>query len=103
MDSIKESLAKIAQRIINANLPAVSGSDNGKVLKVTGGEWQAGAETVELPAVSGSDNGKVLMVVEGHWAAASIPAELPAVTAEDVGATLAVDAEGKWAKVAAGG
>lgn len=27
----------------------------------------------ELPAVTSSDNGKVLMVVDGAWAAASIP------------------------------
>lgn len=60
-----------------------------------------GVDVTELPAVSASDNGKILMVVNGKWAAAAAPTELPAVTAEDVGATLAVDAEGKWAKVAA--
>ena len=37
-DSIKESLAKIAERI-KSNLPAVTGDDNGKVLGVAGGLW----------------------------------------------------------------
>lgn len=49
-------------------LPAVSSSDNGKVLKVVSGAWAKGAETQELPAVSTSDNGKVLKVVSGAWA-----------------------------------
>ena len=51
-----------------SELPAVSASDNGKVLKVVSGAWAKGAETQELPAVSASDNGKVLKVVSGAWA-----------------------------------
>lgn len=31
-------------------------------------------EAGALPAVSGSDNGKFLRVVEGSWAAATVPA-----------------------------
>jgi len=34
----------------------------------------------ELPAVSASDNGKVLMVVDGAWAAAELPADSSAET-----------------------
>ena len=55
-------------------LPQVSSTDNGKVLRVSGGKWVKGDETVELPEVSSDDNGKVLMVVEGEWAVASLPA-----------------------------
>lgn len=49
-------------------LPAVSGTDNGKILKVSEGAWTVGA--AELPTVTTTDNGKVLKVVEGVWAAA---------------------------------
>lgn len=49
-------------------LPAVSGTDNGKILKVSGGKWAKGDETVELPATTAEDNGKVLVVVDGAWA-----------------------------------
>ena len=71
MADIKDYLRDIAARDGANLLPAVSGSDNGKVLKVVGGVWSKAAETVELPAVTTSDNGKILKVVGGVWTAAS--------------------------------
>ena len=56
-----------------AELPAVSGSDNGKALLVSSGKWQKGAIPAELPSVSATNNGQVLTVVEGAWAAADLP------------------------------
>ena len=55
-----------------------------------GAEWKAPASSSSLPEVSGSDNGKVLKVVEGAWAAASAPSGLPAVTAADENKSLVV-------------
>lgn len=50
-------------------LPAVSSTDNGKVLKVVNGAWAVGADEKgdTLPTVSGDDDGKVLKVVDGEW------------------------------------
>lgn len=52
----------------------------------------------ELPAVTSTNNGKILKVVEGKWALAddSNTIELPTVTVEDAGKVLKVDAEGHW-------
>lgn len=52
----------------------------------------------ELPAVTSTNNGKILKVVEGKWALAddSNTIELPAVTADNAGQVLKVDAEGHW-------
>lgn len=51
-------------------VPPPAAGDENKVLKGNG-TWG----TVEaLPAVTTTDNGKVLMVVNGAWAAESIPA-----------------------------
>ena len=52
-------------------------SDNTKALEAIA-EKLVGVSVTELPAVSASDNGKVLMVVDGAWAAAGLPAD-PAV------------------------
>ena len=50
----------------------------------TGAEWKAPATPAsELPAVSGTDNGKVLKVVEGAWAAASAPSGVMVVHGND--------------------
>lgn len=53
----------------------------------------------ELPAVTASDNGKVLVVKSGKWDKDNPATELPAVTAEDVGKVLTVDESGKWVAV----
>lgn len=71
MDSVKESLAKIAERTAAAMLPAVDSGDNGKILAVASGAWAAADAPSGLPAVSAADNGDVLTVVEGSWAKAA--------------------------------
>ena len=75
LDSVEQD--KIQAILEAPNLPSVSSTDNGKILKVSGGKWAKGNETVELPAVSADDNGKVLMVVEGAWAVAELPNNEP--------------------------
>ena len=49
----------------------VSDPQSGDTLKFDGKQWVAGAAASGLPAVSGTDNGKVLTVVEGAWAPAA--------------------------------
>lgn len=83
---------------VPTELPAVTSSDNGKVLKVVSGAWAKAAETKELPSVTTSDNNKVLKVVSGAWAKAAAPTELPAVTSADNGRVLLVD-NGAWSKM----
>lgn len=48
-------------------LPAVTSSDNGKVLGVVGGAWSKMSAPSGLPSVSASDNGKSLEVIGGSW------------------------------------
>ena len=54
-------------------------SDNTKALEAIA-EKLVGVSVTELPAVSASDNGKVLMVVDGALAAAELPADPAAET-----------------------
>lgn len=79
-----------------SELPAVKGTDDGKVLTVVSGKWAKADLPTELPAVSGADDGNVLTVVSGAWAKASIPSQLPAVTSENNGSVLKV-IDGVWA------
>lgn len=78
------------------SLPAVTAEDAGKILGVTEqGEWAPETAPTELPAVTSSDNGKALIVSNGAWGAGDIPTELPAVTGSDNGKVLKV-ANGAW-------
>ena len=74
MKTMRDIMTDIAQREMDSNLPAVTGSDNGKILTVVEGVLDKAAATVELPAVTSSDAGKVLTVsAEGKWVAAALP------------------------------
>ena len=87
------------QDILSAKeLPAVSGSDNGKALIVDNGEWAKKTIPSQLPSVSSTDNDKVLLVSSGKWQKGFLAKELPAVTAEDDGKVLKV-VNGAWAAV----
>ena len=63
--------------VTEPELPAVTSTDNGKVLTVVEGDWAAANASSGLPAVSGSDNGKVLTVSSGAWTAAQPSGGLP--------------------------
>ena len=96
-DTISELLDKVNTAFENggggASLPAVSGTDNGKVLTVVEGAWNKAAAPTELPAVSVSDNGKYLGVTEGEWGLAGPPNDY---SPWDVGFTVSQDGEGHW-------
>lgn len=68
-----EDLSEALKRV-NIPLPAVTSSDNGKILTVANGEWSKGNIPTELPTVTSSDEGKVLRVSsQGAWVAESLP------------------------------
>ena len=82
-------------------LPSVRGSDNGKVLTVKAGRWQAVKPEKELPQASADYNGKILGIVNGAWSMIDIPVaedELPAVTSEDDGKILGI-VNGAWSMI----
>ena len=86
---------------IPSELPAVTSTDNGKVLQVSSGAWAAQTMPTELPSVTSSDNGKVLTVVSGAWAAAtggggSSPS--PATSNPIMDGTAAVGTSDKYAR-----
>ena len=105
MGKMTKALEAIAEKLVGVDvteLPAVDSGDNGAVLKVSGGKWGKGAETVELPAVTAENAGQVLMVnAQGQWVAASIPSQLPTVDKDtDAGKVLTVNSDGEWAAAA---
>lgn len=72
--AIGGSVELIYNYVINPSLPNVTDFDNGKILKVIEGKWQAQTQAPELPTVTVADAGKMLMVDdEGHWIAQSVP------------------------------
>lgn len=67
VDTIPEAIALIATVATPAELPAVTTSNNGQILTVVSGKWEAANAPTELPTVSATDNGSVLKVIEGAW------------------------------------
>lgn len=68
--TIPNLILALAQKVPSGSgsaLPAVTASDNGKLLTVVEGAWAKADATKELPTVTADDNGKVLKVVDGAW------------------------------------
>ena len=52
---------------IPVELPTVTASNNGEILKVENGAWTVGAAPTGVPDVTASDNGSILQVSNGAW------------------------------------
>ena len=78
-------------------LPAVTTSNNGQILGVSGGEWVAmdAPSGSGLPTVTTSNNGQILGVSGGTWTVMNAPSGLPTVTTEDNDKVLTV-VDGVW-------
>lgn len=54
---------------IPLEVPTVTASNNGEILKVENGAWTVGEAPTGVPDVTASDNGRVLQVSNGVWTA----------------------------------
>lgn len=54
---------------IPLQVPTVTASNNGEILKVENGQWTVGAAPTGVPDVTASNNGMVLQVSNGAWTA----------------------------------
>ena len=54
---------------IPLEIPAVTASNNGEILKVENGAWTVGEAPTGVPDVTASDNGRILQVSNGVWTA----------------------------------
>lgn len=67
-------------------IPVVSATNNGQILKVDNGAWIVGAAPTGVPNVSAADNGKILQVHDGAWAAMmALPTTMVGATLQDDG------------------
>lgn len=65
---IPDVINAIASLITTNGIAALPTGTDGQVLTLDNGEWTAANVPSELPAVTATDNGSVLKVVDGEWA-----------------------------------
>ena len=95
IESLDESVTELNG--LTFDMRNATSSDYGKVLTYTSNDaWEAASIPTELPAVTSSDNGKVLKVVSGAWAKAAETKELPSATSSDNGKILSVNSSGNY-------
>ena len=71
---------------IPLQVPTVTASNNGEILKVENGQWTVGEAPTGVPDVTSADDGKVLQVSNGAWTAQdSIPTTMTGATLNDDG------------------
>lgn len=71
---------------IPLQVPTVTASNNGEILKVENGQWTVGKAPTGVPDVTASDNGKVLQVSNGEWTAQDVlPTTMVGASDEDDG------------------
>ncbi len=73
---------------IPLQVPTVTATNNGEILKVENGAWIVGEAPTGVPDVTASDNGSILQVSNGEWTAQN------ALPTTMTGATLNDDGEG---------
>lgn len=72
---------------IPLQVPTITASNNGEILKVENGAWTVGEAPTGVPDVTASDNGKVLQVSNGEWTAQdALPTTMVGASDEDDGA-----------------
>lgn len=71
---------------IPLQVPTVTASNNGEILKVENGAWTVGEAPTGVPDVTASDNGRILQVSNGEWTAQdSLPTTMTGATLNDNG------------------
>ena len=71
---------------IPLQVPTVTASNNGEILKVENGAWTVGEAPTGVPDVTASDDGKVLQVSNGEWTAQdALPTTMVGASDEDDG------------------
>ena len=72
---------------IPLQVPTVTASNNGEILKVENGAWVVGQAPTGVPDVTASDNGSILQVSNGAWTAQdALPTTMVGATDEVNGA-----------------
>lgn len=72
---------------IPLQVPTVTASNNGEILKVENGTWTVGEAPTGVPNVTASDNGSILQVSNGVWTAQdALPTTMVGASDEDDGA-----------------
>lgn len=73
---------------IPVELPVVTSSNNGQILKVDNGAWVVGNAPTGVPDVTASENGYILQVSNGVWAAVdALPTTMVGATSSAAGAS----------------
>lgn len=71
---------------IPLQVPTVTASNNGEILKVENGAWTVGEAPTGVPDVTASDNGRILQVSNGEWTAQdALPTTMTGATLNDDG------------------
>lgn len=71
---------------IPLQVPTVTSTNEGEILKVENGQWTVGEAPTGVPDVTSSDNGKILQVSNGEWTAQdSMPTVMTGATLSDNG------------------